>query len=149
MVVVRRAAMDDAQDVSRLVDALLMELGGSNSRYDERLVITRHLMTLSDRVFGFLAFDHHEPIGVIMMSESASIYAGGMFGVITELYVRPDRRSSGVATMLIEAGTQIGRDLRWSRLEVTAPRQPIWQRSLKFYLRVGFLDVGPRLQFDL
>jgi GNAT superfamily N-acetyltransferase len=148
MVLIRRAAVEDALQVARFVDALLMELSGAASKFEARLATAKHLLTLQDRIFGFLALQQ-QPIGVMMMSESASIYAGGMFGVITELYVASEQRSTGVARMLINAGAALGRQRRWSRMEVGAPHQPAWQRSLKFYLRSGFVEVGPRLQLML
>ncbi len=84
-----------------------------------------------------------------MMSESASIYAGGGFGIITALYVIPEKRSSGAAKLLIDATTALGRERSWSRVEVGAQYQPAWEHSLKFYLRNGFVEVGRRLQLLL
>lgn len=148
--VVRRADIDDAPAVARLVDALLIELSGSPSRYDARLATATQLLADRDRSFGFLAVEQsNKPVGVIMISENAAIYAGGAFGVITELYVVPEKRSSGVAKQLISASATVGRERSWSRIEVGAPRQPTWARSLNFYLRYGFVEVGPRLQLLL
>jgi len=148
---VRRADLRDASLVARLVDALLIELSGSSSRtrYEERLAIAERLLVGGDRIIGFLVVEEEHPLGVIMISESASIYAGGAFGVITELYVIPEKRSAGVAKLLIDATTALGRERSWSRMEVGAPHQPAWERSLKFYLRNGFVEVGPRLQLLL
>jgi GNAT superfamily N-acetyltransferase len=144
MIIVRRADGGDAALVARLVDALLIELGGSPSRYDERLAAAGRLLGLHNRIFGFLAFEQEEPLGVIMLSESASIYAGGMFGVITELFVVPAQRSARVATKLVNAAAALGRERSWGRIEVGA-----LERSLKFYLRAGFVELGPRLQLLL
>jgi GNAT superfamily N-acetyltransferase len=149
MVLVRPATVGDASCVADLVDALLVELSGASSKCHERLITARHLLTLSNRIFGFIALDREEPVGVMMISESASIYASGMFGVITELYVVPDRRSQGIANLLINAGVVLGRGRSWGRLEVGAPLQPAWERSLNFYLRAGFREVGPRLHLML
>ena len=149
MPMLRRAGLSDASLVARLVDALLVELSGSSSRYEERLATANRLLASGDRVFGFLAVEQKLPLGVIMISESASIYAGGAFGVITELYVTPEKRSAGVAKLLIDATSGLGRERSWGRVEVGAPHQPAWERSLKFYLRNGFAEVGPRLQLLL
>ena len=73
----------------------------------------------------------------------------GAFGVITELYVIPEKRSAGVAKLLVDATTALGRERSWSRVKVGAPHQPAWERSLKFHLRDGFIEVGPRLQLLL
>jgi GNAT superfamily N-acetyltransferase len=149
MPMVRRAGLSDAPLVARLVDAMLVELSGSSSRYEERLATANRLLANGDRVFGFLGVEQGLPLGAIMISESASIYAGGAFGVITELYVTPENRSAGVPKLLIDAAAGLGRDRSWGRVEVGAPHQPAWERSLKFYLRNGFAEVGPRLQLLL
>jgi GNAT superfamily N-acetyltransferase len=146
---IRRADKSDAPVVVRLVDALLVELSGSPSRYEERLATAQRLLAERETIFGFLAIEEQHPVGVIMISESASIYAGGAFGVITELYVIPEKRSAGAAKLLVNATGALGRERSWSRVEVGAPHQPTWERSLKFYLRNGFVEVGPRLQLLL
>jgi GNAT superfamily N-acetyltransferase len=144
MIFIRRAYEVDAAPIARLVDALLSELSGSSSRYDERLASASRLLSLHDRVFGFVAFELQQPVGVIILSENASIYAGGMFGVITELYVVPAQRSAGVATKLVDAAATFGRERSWGRIEVGA-----LERSLKFYLSAGFVELGPRLHLLL
>jgi GNAT superfamily N-acetyltransferase len=147
---IRRADINDAPTVARLVDALLVELTGSSSRYDARVTTAIRLLADRDRIFGFLAVEQdEEPVGVVMIAENAAIYAGGPFGVITELYVVPEKRSFGVAKQLIGAAAALGRERSWSRVEVGAPHQPTWARSLNFYLRNGFVEVGPRLQLLL
>ncbi|WP_202882966.1 GNAT family N-acetyltransferase [Microvirga tunisiensis] len=135
--------------MARLVGALLAELRGTPAKPEEHAAIAPGLLALEDRIFGFLASDGTEPVGVMMVSESHAIYAGGAFGVITELYVSPSHRSSGVAQRLINAGATLGRERGWRQLEVGAPRQPAWARSLQFYLRNGFSEVGPRLKLTL
>jgi GNAT superfamily N-acetyltransferase len=150
VVVIRRATPRDAASVARLVDALLMELGGgSPSRYADRVATAERLLTHDDRLFAFLAFAGERAIGVMMLSESAAIYADGQFGVITELYVVPEHRSGGVAKMLVDAGVALGRERAWRRIEVGAPHQPEWARTLSFYLRAGFIEIGPRLKLFL
>jgi GNAT superfamily N-acetyltransferase len=144
MILIRRADEVDAAPIARLVDALLSELSGSSSRYDERLASASRLLSLHDRVFGFVAFELQQPVGVIILSENASIYAGGIFGVITELYVVPAQRSAGVATKLVDAAATFGRERSWGRIEVGA-----LERSLKFYLSAGFVELGPRLHLLL
>ncbi len=145
MISVRRANTQDGPVVGRLVDALLVELSGNPSKFEERAATASRLLAMEDRIFGFLALDSARSVGVMMLSESLSIYAGGAFGVITELYVVASHRSSGVAPHLINAGASLGRERGWRQLEVGAPRQPEWARSLHFYLRSGFTEIGPRL----
>jgi GNAT superfamily N-acetyltransferase len=107
LIIVRRANTQDAPIVACLVDALLAELGNTPSKLEERAAMAPHLLAMDDRIFGFLAYEHAEPVGVMMVSESHSIYASGAFGVITELYVVPSYRSSGVAQRLIGSGASL------------------------------------------
>jgi GNAT superfamily N-acetyltransferase len=148
MASVRRASLRDTPVVARLVDALLIELSGAPSRYEERLATANRVLAL-DGVYAFLGFEQNRPIGVMTICESAAIYADGKFGVITELYVVPEHRSAGVAKILIDAGAALGREQGWGRIEVGAPHQPEWARTLKFYLDAGFVEVGPRLKLFL
>ena len=66
--------------------------------------------------------------------------------MITELYVKPDYRSAGVAPALISAAETLAREKGWLRFEVGAPPKPEWQRTFDFYIKEGFEYVGPRLR---
>lgn len=144
----------DAADIPAacdLIAALLRELGGEDGPTGADLLplATR----LIDRpnaepaVTGFLARDEGVPVGVLMLNTCAAIYAGGAFGEITELYVRPEHRSQGVARQLLKAARQEATRRGWTRLEVGAPTQPDWARTLAFYRREGFSETGPRLRW--
>ncbi len=85
-------------------------------------------------------------MGVITLHECAAIYAGGVFGEISELYVTPAFRSQGVAAALLLEAQAEGVARGWKRLEVGAPTQPKWHRTLAFYETQGFLETGPRLR---
>ncbi|MEP4035916.1 GNAT family N-acetyltransferase [Pseudophaeobacter sp.] len=136
----------DCRLVAGFVAALLEELSGGE-RYDpdDLLEVTADLLA-GEEVVGLLAYEGDQPLGLIMLNQCAAIYAGGLFGEITELYVVPDQRSNGVAQKLLLAARDLGRARGWKRLEVGAPNQPQWQRSLQFYQREGFLVTGPRLR---
>lgn len=97
-------------------------------------------------VSGFLAMSEATPVGLVLLNECAAIYAGGKFGEISELYVLPEYRSQGVAAQLLRAAETYAKEQGWKRLEVGAPAQPDWERTLAFYLREGFEEVGPRLR---
>lgn len=140
------AGITDSRLVAGFVAELLKELsGGEHYDPDDLLELTADLLA-REEVVGLLAFDGDKPLGLIMLNQCAAIYAGGLFGEITELFVVPDQRSNGVAQKLLLAARDLGRARGWKRLEVGAPNQPEWQRSLQFYQREGFLVTGPRLR---
>lgn len=129
--------------IARLLDELDEGTVHDPTEYADRATALLHL---ADRVWGLIATLDGVPVGVLMLNECAAIYAGGLFGEITELYVEPALRSRGVAPRLIEAAFALARQRRWKRLEVGAPPQPAWCRTRQFYLREGFIEVGPRLR---
>lgn len=143
---VREAGAEDADTIARFVHALLDELsGGAAPPVNE--VAERALAVLArPDVHAALAVVDGEPVGAMTLNECAAIYAGGAFGEISELYVLPEMRSLGVAQKLLDHACAVARRRGWKRLEVGAPAQPAWSRTLDFYLRNGFAEVGPRLR---
>jgi hypothetical protein len=75
----RRAEAHNATTISRLIGALLNELRGttSASRPAPGPELAARLLAMSDRIFGFLAFYGERPVGVMMLSEGAALYAYG------------------------------------------------------------------------
>lgn len=146
MITVRRATVDDGPIVAELVHALLDELSGGNGPDSGRVAADTKTVLTSDDVTALLAFDGAVPVGVMTLNQCVAIYAGGRFGEISELYVRPDYRSKGVAVVLMKAAAEEGKRRNWRRLEVGAPPLPEWRRTVEFYLREGFEEVGPRLR---
>lgn len=143
---IRELTCEDAPVVAKLLHELLNELAKEDGPSLPTLQRAAEEVLRSDSVGGALAVSGDEPVGVIMLNECMAIYAGGRFGEITELYVSPADRSKGIAPLLIDAAIKIGRRKGWKRLEVGAPDQPAWGRTLSFYLREGFEEVGPRLR---
>ena len=104
-----------------------------------------------DTVIGaaLLAFDEDDEIaGLITLSETLSLYAGGKIGVINELYVIPEYRSEGLGKSLLDMAKELGETRNWKRLEVTTPGDD-YQKTLRFYEREGFFKIGPRYKFEL
>ena len=73
----------------------------------------------------------------------------GTFGLIHEFYVLPEKRSSSIGHQLIKAIISHGKGRSWHRIEVGAPNQQIWGRTIFFYKREGFVEIGPRLKLNL
>ena len=142
-----QAAQDkDVAIVSSFVHALLDELSGGKPPAIEGVTEVAEVILAGSSVITAIAYADDDPVGVMTLNECAAIYAGGKFGEISELYVRPDMRSQGVAQQLLDHAQQEPRARGWKRIEVGAPSQPDWHRTLNFYLRNGFDEVGPRLR---
>jgi GNAT superfamily N-acetyltransferase len=149
--IVRQALPGDFERVGELTYALLAELYPELG-YDRSACIdsARLLLTDGSGVWSFLATTHEgRGIGVVTLNECAAIYAGGRFGEISELYVEPGSRSRSVGALLTDAAARFGRERGWPFIEVGAPSVPTWQRTVDFYLRYGFEEVGPRLYLKL
>ncbi|MGX7877002.1 GNAT family N-acetyltransferase [Mesorhizobium sp. ORM6] len=136
----------DAETVARFIHALLDELSGGKAPTPDFVKQSAATVLANAGAVAVIASEGGEPAGIIVLNECTAIYAGGKFGQISELYVRPEMRSKGIAPCLLEVALQESRARGWKRLEVGAPAQPKWKRTLDFYLRNGFEEVGPRLR---
>lgn len=143
---VRLAQREDASTVAGLVYALLDELSGGEGPGVEEVAERAETVLSGTGVVAVIAFAGEAPIGMMTLNECAAIYAGGKFGEISELYVRLEMRSIGVAQRLLDYAQQEALARGWKRIEVGAPGQPDWHRTLNFYLRNGFDEIGPRLR---
>jgi len=150
---IRQATIDDAELVGNVVTDLIHELFPEvAAQYPRNEMIDSATKLLSDGrgVWAFIATDDDEnTAGVLTLNECAAISVGGNFGEIYELFVSPDYRSAGVGWKLIEAAANFGRARGWPLLEVGAPDLPRWQRTVDFYLKNGFTEIGPRLELKI
>ena len=144
-----RATQEHADVAASLLHELLSELANGNGPTVSELQETSERLLGEGLVLGLIAMSEEDPVGILMLNECAAIYAGGRFGEITELYVVPQQRSSGIASILLAEARKIAGERGWRRLEVGAPDQPVWKRTLSFYLREGFDEVGPRLRLKI
>jgi len=150
---IRQAQSSDVGVVAELVHALLSELTPPAAERPKIEIVRASTMLLLNKergVWAFLAEDESgDAVGVLTLHECASIYAGGRFGEISELFVSPLARSQGVGPELLKEAMRFGHTREWRRLEVGAPDVPRWSRTVSFYLRSGFEEVGPRLKYLL
>jgi GNAT superfamily N-acetyltransferase len=150
-IVVHQAGPDEAERVGKLACDLLSELY-PDTQYDREFFIdaAKALIGKSEGVWALLATANDaRDVGLVTLNECAAIYSGEHFGEISELYVVPDYRSKSVGALLIEAAISFGRERGWPNIEVGAPSPSAWQRTVDFYLRHGFEELGPRLDLEL
>lgn len=147
---IAEAGPDDAGLVAELVHALICEL--TPGRADAELLAgyrktAAAYIGKNEGYWAFLADAGDDgAVGVITLNECTAIYAGGHFGKIAELYIAPAYRSQGVGALLLDRAIAFAKARGWPRLEVGAPDQPRWSRTVDFYRRNGFVEVGPRLK---
>jgi GNAT superfamily N-acetyltransferase len=149
---IRPASQRDAEEVGLMISKLLCELYPNLAdQYGPEATIATARRLLDDSAYtALLANAPGGAIGgVVGLNECKAIYAHGAFGEIAELYVEPDFRSEGVGGRLIDAAVTLGESRGWSMIEVGAPDVPRWQRTVDFYIRRGFVEVGPRLYREL
>jgi len=138
-------ADDSHTDVVATLLSTLFEEVGHTPDYDAIAAIFNEI-DADDRHSTLLAMDEDEVVGIVTLSESISLYAGGHIGVINELYVVPEYRSEGVGKILLDAAKDLGEERGWVRLEVTTPGDE-YERTLRFYEREGFISIGPRYKY--
>jgi len=144
--------LSDAPLVFDFVLRLLAELGAESGDLGELRTqqVLDHWQRDADRIFTFAARENDGRIvGLLTLVESFAIYANGNHGIINEMYVASDQRSRGVGRLLLDAAKEVAGRRGWSRIDVTAPESPRWQRTRRFYESNGFTFAGPKLKFSL
>lgn len=147
---IEKASLEDvaalAVMVGELLDEIMSATGTPVFNFDLEETTARLQEFLEQGRYFVLMARHgtgHES-GFIAVYESCALYAEGIYGMIPELYVRPAYRSQGVGHMLLEGAKAHGAQRGWTRLEVTTPPLPQFDRTLAFYEREGFAISGGR-----
>jgi GNAT superfamily N-acetyltransferase len=142
-------------DAERVFDAVLALMADME---DETLeaVGARRAATIAlwrERPAGMCALaacgDDGEILGIATLTEAYALYACGRFGIVSELYVRPAERSSGVGAALLDAARAYGERRGWTRLELTAGDSAAVERRMRFYDRNGWIRTGVRLKLPI
>jgi GNAT superfamily N-acetyltransferase len=146
---IKRATPEQSPEIAEMVGQLLEEIMNSigvkafNFDWDQTRDRLRQFL-LDQKYFVFVAEDAGEPAGFIALYESYALYAEGAFGTIPELYVRPEYRSKGVGKKLTDKAKEFAATKGWTRLEVTTPPLPRFEKTLEFYEKEGFSITGGR-----
>lgn len=155
-ITIHRATADDAQEVAVMVGELLAEImdaiGVQAFNFDLAETTARLKDFLShEKYFVFVARSGSlSSAGFIALYESYALYAEGAFGTIPELYVRPAYRKNKLGLHLVSEAKSFGASRGWTRLEVTTPPLPQFDKTLAFYEREGFaISGGRKLKVDL
>src|SRR6187200_2369994 len=102
---VRFASDKDSDSVGTLVFELMTELSAPKPLMVscEEVIQTARKLLGGSTVWALLAkTDEGKPAGVLTLNACAAVYAGGHFGEITELFVRPALRRQRVGKQLLD-----------------------------------------------
>jgi GNAT superfamily N-acetyltransferase len=152
MIRIEHIGFENKEIILELVDRLLEELEGDSTEFEgvDRKKVIAEWQKNSDRIHAFVAINEEgRIIGISTLVETFAIYAGGCYGVIDEMYVDPGYRSRGVGKELIDAVKNFGLEKKWLRIDVTAPPEEEWKRTIAFYEKQGFVFTGPKMRFKL
>ena len=144
------ATIDDAPVVAVMVGELLAEIMDATGSH----AFNFDLEVTTARLKGFIEQGRYHVLlardaggsesGFVALYACQALYAEGSFGTIAELYVRPEYRSRDVGRLLMEGAKAYGIEQGWTRIEVTTPPLPQFERTLAFYEREGFAVSGGR-----
>jgi GNAT superfamily N-acetyltransferase len=150
MIKIIRGSEENVDLIVDMISELLKELDKKNS--SRILPKTELIKWIRDNMYIVFIAEYEknkEPVGLITLIEARSMYAEGMFGIIQEFYVKPLYRSQQIGKKLLDHAIDYGRAHKWMRLEVGAPEKTNWMRSYSFYVKNGFVEIGPRLKLIL
>jgi GNAT superfamily N-acetyltransferase len=149
-VVVRPAEAGDARAVADAVAALLVELGATPPDAEAmedaaRAVIAVDVALLAEAPAGDRGT---VVVGVLAASWITTVHAGGMYGLIQDLWVDRARRSDGIGAELMSSFCALAEARGATRIEVGIPRDTFaaLADTRRFYERNGFEVVGARMR---
>lgn len=146
--IIQRAAIDHTHEVVALVGELFREINiaigmdAFNFDHGEASLRFKEFIDQGKYTVFIACGQDASSIGLVSFYESYALSAGGVFGTLAELYVRPAYRSQRVGHHLIEHVKAFGQSCHWTLLQVTTPPLPQFDRSLAFYEREGFMVTG-------
>lgn len=145
---VRHAVHDDLPAIAVAVCELLLELGGQpppQARLQEEaraLLEQPHAGTL------LIADAESQVVGLLGVSWQSAMRIPGRYGLIQELWVHGDWRSTGIGGELLSALSELARAQGIERLEVGLPSERFAQLTAteSFYGANDFTTIGTRMR---
>jgi GNAT superfamily N-acetyltransferase len=90
------------------------------------------------RLLAILAKDQNGiAVGVLTLAQCFALYAGGAYGVIDELYVRPEYRGQDIERQLLDEAVAIATRRGWLHLDITGPEGDRNERAARFSKGLG------------
>lgn len=137
-IVVRRARVEDAETVARLLHDFNTEFDTATPGVDAIAARLRALLA-GDATTVLLAGD--PAVGVAVITRRPNVWFEGSVALLDELYVVPEHRGAGVGTALIEALFATAAADGTALIEINVDESDI--DAQRFYRRHGFADTDP------
>ena len=83
--------------------------------------------------------DNDHVVAILTFTENQDIYAGGKYGSLDEMFIKHANRSLFIGKLFIKKLKTIGKERNWKRIDVTAPTEEKWKRTIAFYEKCGFV----------
>nr|WP_249809895.1 GNAT family N-acetyltransferase [Bradyrhizobium sp. 139] len=151
----RKGVPGDENAIAEAVGKLLSELGGPGPEFSLEGAKQAALRLIQDPEEGFIFVIEEQAtgqiVGVAATSAVQAVRAAGAYGVLQELWISRDFRSSDHGRHLLEAVHSEAKRRGWQKIEVALPPDgyPALQRVRRFYeergYRVGGLRARKRL----
>ncbi len=144
---IRRATVDDAADVARLLDDF-------NTEYDEYTpgveALTVRALQLIDQGEITVLLVGDEPFGLAQLRFFPSMWSNGTEAYLEELYIAADRRGEGFGRKLLGAAIELSRESGATHLQLNTSEDDT--AALALYESAGFTNRegrpdGPKMLF--
>lgn len=145
MLNVRLATPSDRDEVLRLVNGLLVELGGSPRPADAVEPVIDELAGGGTAGFIVIAEVDGAARAVCTASFVQALRTVGRYAIFQEMYVEPDWRSSGIGKAVIDFALEHAVACGCQVVELGTPCNG--DRQIEFYERAGFVNIGARLRW--
>jgi ribosomal protein S18 acetylase RimI-like enzyme len=130
---IRRAGVDDAAEVARLLDAF-------NREYDEFTPGVDALTKRAGELIGeeeiTVLLTGEPPFGLAQLRFIPSMWSDGFEAYLEELYIAPERRGEGLGRTLLDATIELSRDRGATHLQLNTSEDDT--AALSLYESTGF-----------
>ncbi len=126
----------DESEISIIIDLLKRLYTELGEEAESVRFLTHNLvqdMIRSGKTEIYLAKHNNEKIvGILTLTECQSIYAGGKYGLLDEMYVLPEFRSAEIGKGFVDKAVAVANEKKWKRIDVTTPLNSGGKEQLNF-----------------
>jgi len=150
---IRTAKKKDSKYIAKLLATFSDEIQkktGAKINNDKTLIKKLFIDNLNTKFKSLVYEEENKIVAFITFYESFSLYADGSYYTISELYVKPKLRSQCIGKQLLKKVVKLAKNENKTRIELTTPPLPEFQKSLDFYIKNGFdITGGKKVKYIL